>query len=287
MKKGDGISADFLNIPPLKNVNILPSQSRLITASHHVRGKPTGHMGQADTLTYCVSGLCILHINGQNLLLRPGQMALSPRKSWRGRTAISEDLVLHEASIAGDIEGENILSHLHLTKDNYVVDILEEHLPLVTQSFDRLLGFDGALTEGYLFRAAATANLLGVYFAARVQREKNEHGFGPVLSYMHEHLDTGVTLSELAALVHMQPTYFIRIFKKTFRQSPIAYYNTLRVSTAIDLLSTTDLPLSELASRIGIADRYYFSNFFKTQCGISPDQYRKAAKSITQQFITT
>ncbi len=251
--------------------------------AHHVRGTPLRHMGKGDTLTYCVSGLSLLHINGQNILFRPGQMVFSPIDTWRGRTPISEDLELHEVTISGDIEGESIARHLKLTEGNYVVDVPQAHIPLVKQCFDQLLCFN-PFTEGYLFRAAATANLLGIYFSARMQREKNETVFSSVLTYMREHLKTGVTLSELAALVHMQPTYFIRTFKKTFSQSPIAYYNTLRVTAAIDLLASTELPLLKIAEHIGISDRYYFSNFFKTQCGISPDQYRKAAKSIYQYY---
>lgn len=271
-------------IPPIKNLNILPSMSRMITA-RHVRGTPTGHSGRGDTLAYCVSGFSILHINGQNLLLRPNQMVFSPHGTWRGRTALSENLVIHEVGVAGDIEGQNIFEYLHLREDNYIVDVPEAYHSLVTHSFDVLLGFSSYI-EDYLFRSAATANLIGIFFAARTQRQKNEKTFESVLSHMQAHIADNVKLSELAALMHMQPTYFIRSFKKTFQQSPIAYYNVLRVATAIDLLATTDLPLYKIAERIGISDQYYFSNFFKTQCSISPNQYREAAKSIMEQIDT-
>lgn len=266
-------------IAPLKSVTIRPSTSRLITTTHHTKGKPFWHIGEYDTLTYCVSGLCVMHIDGNFYLLRPGQFAFSPAGKSRGRTPISEDLALHEVSIVGNIDDVPIPDRLRITDAPYVVNLPEHYKQLTKICFEQILG-QNTSPEGYLFRTAATANLLGIYFDTRAQTEKSETVFSPVLQYMHENLDKDVTLPELAALLHMQPTYFIRMFKKMFDQSPISYFKSLRIVAAIELLSYTSLPISSIGPKIGIPNPYHFSNFFKNHCGISPSQYREAIRDV-------
>jgi len=271
------------NIPPIANAKIYPSFSRHFTAAHHTSGKPIWHVGEDTTLTYCASGLSVMNVNGQFYLFRPGQMMLAPKGMIRGRTPISNDLVLYELVLVGEFNGEELVSFLQIGEGNYVVDIPQDRLEKTRLCFEQSLNRSPE-AEADISRAAATLDLIGIYFNARVQMEKSENMFSPVLSYMHAHLSDGVTLSELAALLHMQPTYFIRLFKKMFMQSPIAYFNTLRITAAIEILSTTTLTLSQVAAKIGMSDPYHFSNFFKNHCGISPSQYRESIKEVKKQM---
>ncbi len=270
------------DILPFQNLNILPQHGRIITEQHFPK-VPTGHIGHSDTLAYCVSGFFIMHINGQNFLLRPNQMVYSPSGTWRGKWGLQNHGELYEVPVRGDASGQNIFEYLHLREGDYVVDVPEEYRARTMQNFNSIVS-SSLYIENYLFLTSAIVDLIGIYVASHAKRQQESEFFLPVLRYMQEHLADNVRLPHLAALMYMQPPYFIRSFKKTFQQSPIAYYNVLRAAKAIDLLSTTDLPLYAIAERIGISDQYYFSNFFKTQCGISPNQYRKAAKSMLAQI---
>ena len=93
---------------------------------------------------------------------------------------------------------------------------------------------------------------------------------------MNEHLERTISMEELANLVHMQPTYFIRRFKASYGFPPIAYLGRLRLYKAMELLSSTTLSIEQISTAIGIPDATYFARFFKKNCGITPSEYRNA-----------
>ena len=46
------------------------------------------------------------------------------------------------------------------------------------------------------------------------------------------------------------------------------------VSHFTQLLTSTDLPVSEIADSLGFSNPFYFSSFFKKQTGMTPSAYR-------------
>ena len=92
---------------------------------------------------------------------------------------------------------------------------------------------------------------------------------------MKAQLDCPITIQELAEIVHMQPTYFIRRFKQTYGHAPLTYLKSLRVHKAMEMLLNTDMTIEDIAVSLGINDVAYFSRWFKKSCGLSPSEYRK------------
>ena len=56
--------------------------------------------------------------------------------------------------------------------------------------------------------------------------------------------------------------------------SPKRYVLGLRVSAALDLLATTDLTVSQVATAVGVGDVNYFSRLIKKHTGRSPRDSR-------------
>ena len=56
-----------------------------------------------------------------------------------------------------------------------------------------------------------------------------------LLRYIQDNYDSKIRLSDLAAILNMNPQYFCRFFKTHFHTTPISYINQYRVTQAADL----------------------------------------------------
>lgn len=68
---------------------------------------------------------------------------------------------------------------------------------------------------------------------------------------------------------------FQRVFKRSMHMSPKQFSLQLRLDNARNSLEMTQLPIDEIASRNGFADRYAFSKAFTKYFGCPPAAYRK------------
>jgi YesN/AraC family two-component response regulator len=82
-------------------------------------------------------------------------------------------------------------------------------------------------------------------------------------------------LTEAAAMLHLDPSYFSKLFKQRTQVNFSDYMTMKRMETAVRLLEETSLRISEIAERLGYADLAYFSNIFKKTMGRAPSEYRK------------
>lgn len=95
-----------------------------------------------------------------------------------------------------------------------------------------------------------------------------------IIEYINNNLDKPVDLAELAEISHFSPYHFHRI-TRAFIGEPIgAYILRVRLETAAKLIRYTDLPVSEIAYKVGYDVPTSLSKAFKQQFGISPLEYR-------------
>ena len=95
-----------------------------------------------------------------------------------------------------------------------------------------------------------------------------------MIRLMEERMSHNWEIQELAAAVHLEGAYCIRLFKRATGLSPIAYLSRSRAERAASLLLRTDLPIAEIARQIGWTDPNYFARRFRAHFGISATVYR-------------
>lgn len=84
-----------------------------------------------------------------------------------------------------------------------------------------------------------------------------------------------VTVQQTAKHVHLNEKRFISNFKNVVGMSPGHYISRCKMFKAAEMLSTTNIKLTEIAYSLGFADQYSFSKAFKRTFGESPSLFRK------------
>ena len=100
----------------------------------------------------------------------------------------------------------------------------------------------------------------------------------PALDHIVRHYAEDISIQELAHLCTMSVYHFCRVFKNVTGDTAISYINQLRINKASALLSTSTLPVAEIAAVAGFTDVCYFSRCFKKQKGVSPAVFQKNAQ---------
>ncbi|OAS23482.1 helix-turn-helix domain-containing protein [Paenibacillus oryzisoli] len=109
-----------------------------------------------------------------------------------------------------------------------------------------------------------------------------------ILQYLDQfHTDQSVGLSSLAKHTSVSAAHLSRVFKQLTGMNITDYVNAKRISTAKELLLTTDLGIDTIAHNCGYESLPYFHKLFKKFTGVTPGVYRrKVMKELSFQFDT-
>lgn len=124
-----------------------------------------------------------------------------------------------------------------------------------------------------LMKTAYLYELLGVISVGNPALERNIVA-ERAISIMETEYQKDMSVSDIAAELGFDRSYFSTIFKECIGTSPYAYLTMLRIRKACDLLESTDLSINQIAERVGI-DPHNFSRIFKREIGILPIHYKK------------
>jgi two-component system response regulator YesN len=96
-----------------------------------------------------------------------------------------------------------------------------------------------------------------------------------IIQYIRTHYHTTITLESMAKYSAMDKNYLSGLFKRKTDETLIHYVQKTRLEHAARLLENTDLPLGEIAERVGIASDNYFIKMFKKWYHVTPVEYKR------------
>ena len=96
-----------------------------------------------------------------------------------------------------------------------------------------------------------------------------------VRRYIDAHFKENLSLDQLAALAHVNKYYLVHTFTREYGTSPINYLISRRIQESRRLLESTNHSLSQISHMLGFSSPSYFSQVFRKQMGVSPQEYRR------------
>lgn len=105
---------------------------------------------------------------------------------------------------------------------------------------------------------------------------RRSHSLSWVPAYLSFNIGEPLSVAQMARRASLSPSRFSTVFRQHFGHSPHQYLLRLRIEHAQSMLTTTDLPLRDIAAACGFADEHHFSKAFKRMSGVSPGAYRDA-----------
>jgi AraC family transcriptional regulator len=104
----------------------------------------------------------------------------------------------------------------------------------------------------------------------------------PALQLVYARVPTGerVSLDEAATACAMSRSAFCRAFRKATGRSFLEFALRLRLSVALHLLRTTQLPIESIAARTGFWDRSHLHRHFTARYRMAPLAVRAVAPRL-------
>ncbi|RED63216.1 response regulator transcription factor [Cohnella lupini] len=92
--------------------------------------------------------------------------------------------------------------------------------------------------------------------------------------YVNLHLNRRISLDEVADVLHLNASYFSRMFKKETGETFIEYVTRMKMERAKEMLDRTSHTVGEICELLGYDNQSYFIKTFKTHSGVTPMEYR-------------
>lgn len=92
-------------------------------------------------------------------------------------------------------------------------------------------------------------------------------------AFLSDHYTT-VTLEEAARELHLTKSYFCRVFREKTGTTFVSYVNHIKITEAIHLLASSDMPINVIWRTVGFRQAKHFYYLFRQETGSTPQQFR-------------
>jgi signal transduction histidine kinase/AraC-like DNA-binding protein/ABC-type sugar transport system substrate-binding protein len=166
-------------------------------------------------------------------------------------------------------------------------DAATRNIPVVVLTAQRLseeelqrlsAGVSAVLTKGMFSSEETLAHLVSAIERQRKQGSVTQRLVYRALGFLHSQYSEPITREQLAAYVGVNENYLTDCFHREMGVTPMNYLARYRIQQAQHLLTTSDLPITEVAIAVGFSDSAYFSRVFQRLAGSSPSAYRRSRR---------
>jgi len=95
------------------------------------------------------------------------------------------------------------------------------------------------------------------------------------MAYIHEHYREPINRKDISDHISVSKEYLSSCFSREVGVTLSTYIERVRIRHAKELLETTDMNITKVATEVGFYDSSYFGRVFRREVGVSPIAYRR------------
>ena len=272
-----------------------PFQISEVVLNHKNSRPDTFHWHSYFEITYVQEGQGNYSVNGQEYMMKPGDIIIFNNVEAHGWKLMGEDMKL----LVMIFSPEFVAEKLSVFDSEYLKPFVERG-----SNFKNRIGSEELVSheirkgireiyaewqqqkEGYPLMIKA--NILRILtMLIRTYQDESKSGemlkekksamkrLEQAISYIDHHYSEKITLDEVAAAAYMSSNYFSSYFRKVTGISFSEYVTRIRISHARELLRDTDKSVTEIAMECGFHNISNFYRLYKKQEGKSPRDEKK------------
>ena len=231
-------------------------------------------------LTYVDQGELHSVVNGQDLLLKQGDLVIYGANQWHMQYA-DIGIAPRFVTISFDADGVELspLLERKFTAPQQVVTLLQSML----REQERMDSFSTDIIVSQLtlvllqlLREAVQPTGSRVKNANAVQNENEV--IRRAQQFVAAHIREKLSVPMVAAQVGVSPSYLTVLFHKNLQISPGEYIRRIKLQESKQMIRENNLNFTQIASALQYSTVHHFSRQFKEKFGITPTEYAKSVR---------
>lgn len=208
---------------------------------------------------------------------------------WEHSGCLYHSLVFHPRLVGGSLDSVFYQTYVQpLTRNHTMPSIhLKPEIPWQQAALRAIeAAWQAGVQEpfGYEFKMRSALSELVLLLRENVPSTQHQPGSKAVrdgsrikemLQFIHTHCAEDLNTREIARVAAISESECLRCFRSTIGITPIQYVRQYRIQKAVELLSGTDLRISDIALQCGFQDVSYFAKTFRELKGCAPGAFRK------------
>lgn len=249
-------------------------------------------------LAYVEKGSLEHHINGQTLVLNPGDYYIvdygvthSYKRIGSGKLLV-QNLLFHPKFLDRSLEGIHSFDEmmnayllrfcyrsLNVSPTGITLHDDDGQIGTLVKS---ILAEFKAQNYGYLEFVRCSLVALLILTMRKISKQDTTPTQSPeirqMVSYIESHYKDNLELSQFSRELGYSVPHLSRKFSQEVGMGFMEYVQTIRLEHACRLLQSTDLPINRIAAEIGYENIKHFNALFKRKLSLTPREFRKIHK---------
>lgn len=253
------------------------------------------HWHEEWEATVVIEGTVLIAAGNEKYLIRPGEGFFSNSQVLHGcwdhedSGCRTHSVVFHPRLVGGSLDSVFYRNYVQPVVENRGLESLHlkpeipwqraflDQIRSVWQiCFDKQPGYEFAVRSGLSqLVLLLDQNTVETQKQPSPKQQRDGSRIKAMLQYIHDHSADPLTTAQIARVVSISESECLRCFRSTIGTSPIQYLRQYRIQKAVQMLTSTALPVSAIAEHCGFQDVSYFTKTFRELKGCAPTVFRK------------